>query len=112
MSWLWLRVAPEPEKVQDPYRNFLSDNGPILFTHGDLDRSNIIISTTSPARVLGIIDWEQAGWFPEYWEYCKAAYTVGEEEEWRAAGWIDSFLTAYLQEMDAWEFTVESIGGI
>jgi len=22
--------------------------------------------------VVAIIDWAQAGWYPDYWEYCKA----------------------------------------
>lgn len=25
-------------------------------------------------RVAAIIDWEMAGWYPEYWEYAKAFY--------------------------------------
>lgn len=23
-------------------------------------------------KIAAIIDWEQAGWYPAYWEYCKA----------------------------------------
>lgn len=43
----------------------------ILFTHGDLDPRNILVEN---GHVSGIIDWEQAGWYPEYWEYVKTMW--------------------------------------
>ncbi len=41
------------------------------FTHGDLVPSNIIVKD---GKIAAIIDWETAGWFPEYWEYTKIHY--------------------------------------
>ena len=38
----------------------------IFFTHGDLHSENIIVKD---GRLAGIVDWEYAGWFPEYWEF-------------------------------------------
>ncbi|THH17322.1 hypothetical protein EW146_g3467 [Bondarzewia mesenterica] len=38
----------------------------IVFTHGDLWHHNIMVSD---GHITGIIDWEWAGWLPEYWEY-------------------------------------------
>lgn len=43
----------------------------ICFTHGDLGVQNILVRD---AKVVAIIDWECAGWYPEYWEYTKAHY--------------------------------------
>ncbi|OAT05053.1 hypothetical protein BDBG_16400 [Blastomyces gilchristii SLH14081] len=40
-----------------------------------------------------ILDWAHTGWYPEYWEYCKALYTPDYKEEWRNVG-IPNFLTA------------------
>ncbi|KAK2629418.1 hypothetical protein QTJ16_000238 [Diplocarpon rosae] len=40
--------------------------GKPTFTHGDLSILNIIARGD---KVVGIIDWETAGWWPEYWEY-------------------------------------------
>lgn len=37
---------------------------PPVFTHGDLNPANIIIRGD---QVVGIIDWEFAGWYPHYW---------------------------------------------
>lgn len=45
------------------------------FTHGDLVPSNIIVKD---GRIAAIVDWETAGWFPEYWEYTRIRY------QWRA----------------------------
>lgn len=47
---------------------------PIAFTHGGLHPRNIIISTGPRPRVVSIIGWEQAGWYPAYWELCKARW--------------------------------------
>ncbi|KAM5466014.1 hypothetical protein MauCBS54593_006264 [Microsporum audouinii] len=38
----------------------------IKFTHGDLSLRHIYCLK---GRITGIIDWETAGWFPDYWEY-------------------------------------------
>jgi hypothetical protein len=40
----------------------------VKFTHGDLNPSNIQCKN---GKIVGIIDWETAGWYPEYWEYTK-----------------------------------------
>lgn len=57
-----------------------------FFTHADLHPSNLLIAG---GRLWGIVDWECAGFFPEYWEYTKAMFGVcGDgpiEEIWRRA---------------------------
>ncbi|KAE8408875.1 phosphotransferase enzyme family protein [Aspergillus pseudonomiae] len=83
----WLSFLPQSRfpmlnRYKDPYREFLPDTGEIKFTHADLHRGNIIVSTTGPARILAIVDGAQAGWYPDYWEYCKACYTCLYEDEW------------------------------
>jgi hypothetical protein len=51
------------QNVQDasphPYRSFLPDNVPIVFTHADLHPSNIILSSGPNPQVIAIIDWHQ-----------------------------------------------------
>ncbi|MCJ1361186.1 hypothetical protein MMC16_000284 [Acarospora aff. strigata] len=41
----------------------------VVFTHGDLLHHNILIHD---GHVSAILDWEAAGWLPEYWEYTTA----------------------------------------
>jgi len=45
----------------------------IYFTHGDLNMGNILMDN---GAVTGIVDWENAGWYPEYWEYTKCHFSV------------------------------------
>ncbi|KAF9555230.1 kinase-like protein [Agrocybe pediades] len=38
----------------------------VVLTHGDLFPHNILVKN---GRLSGIMDWECAGWMPEYWDY-------------------------------------------
>uniref|UniRef100_A0A8H7NMD5 Aminoglycoside phosphotransferase domain-containing protein n=1 Tax=Bionectria ochroleuca TaxID=29856 RepID=A0A8H7NMD5_BIOOC len=54
----------------------------ITFTHGDLNMRNILVSN---GRLSGIVDWENSGWFPEYWDYTKAYYGTKIRRRWLRA---------------------------
>ena len=58
----------------------------VFFTHADFHPLNILIDQ---GRLSGIVDWECAGFFPEYWEYTKAIYGARSKKEmeklWRLA---------------------------
>ncbi|KAH7175286.1 kinase-like domain-containing protein [Dactylonectria macrodidyma] len=49
------------------------------FTHADLAPRNIIVRR---GRVAAILDWEFAGWYPEYWEFTKAHFNYFPGEDW------------------------------
>ncbi|OCH95598.1 kinase-like protein [Obba rivulosa] len=76
-AYSWLKPsAPDPSTdwvSAHPMRPKLIDDIPIVFTHGDLHPSNIVVSPAD-ARVLAIVDWHQSGWLPAYWEFCKALW--------------------------------------
>lgn len=110
-STLPQRWLPDSRKYHDPYREILPDTGVIKFTHGDLHRGNIMISSTNPPRVLAVIDWAHSGWYPDYWEYCKALYTSEYDGEWRNV-WIPKFLSPYLVEFDVFAEYVMQMGAI
>lgn len=61
---------------------------PIVFTHNDLCPPIILLSQGRNPTVVAIVDRGQSGWYPEYWEYCKA----------RRVGVIDDNLDLKLQE--------------
>lgn len=54
----------------------------IVFTHADLNLRNILVDENG--RISGIVDWECAGWYPEYWEYTKMHFTVRATSRWLA----------------------------
>lgn len=57
------------------------------FTHGDLSSLNILVRGD---LVVGIVDWETAGWYPTYWEYSTASQVNPQNYFW--ANEIDKFL--------------------
>ncbi|KAI0970617.1 hypothetical protein F4678DRAFT_473059 [Xylaria arbuscula] len=63
-----LEGATAPEVVQRMVRSQLRTDHEIVFTHGDLHPSNIIVRD---GRIAAIIDWELAGFYPEYHELVK-----------------------------------------
>jgi len=47
---------------------FLRTDHMVVLTHGDFAPRNIIVKR---GRVVGLLDWEYAGWYPENWEFVK-----------------------------------------
>ncbi|KAL4946372.1 hypothetical protein BDV06DRAFT_136956 [Aspergillus oleicola] len=66
------------------------------FTHADICARNIIIEN---GKVAAIIDWETAGWYPEYWEYTKAHFVRLEMSDWYEG--LESLLHRYDDELKA-----------
>ncbi|CAK7226975.1 hypothetical protein SBRCBS47491_006412 [Sporothrix bragantina] len=65
-------------------------NHPVVFTHGDLQRKNVLVEQlpmTSPDgerqfRVSAVLDWEDAGWYPNYWEYAALFVDFDWHDDW------------------------------
>ena len=108
LSWLWRRRAPDPQLIEDPWRRLLPDDGPVVFTHGDIRPANVIVSATDPPQIVTIVDWEQAGWYPAYWEYCKARFTTRADSEW--SSWINAFLEPHPAAFEAFDFYTFTLG--
>lgn len=53
----------------------------IVFTHGDLNMRNVLVHDR---KLSGIVDWENAGYYPEYWEYTKAHFVTRIKQRWLA----------------------------
>ncbi|CUA75541.1 hypothetical protein RSOLAG22IIIB_05939 [Rhizoctonia solani] len=102
---------PDPNDSPHPFRGEFPDDVPVVFTHADLNPSNIIISPATEQgmpRVKALIDWGQSGWYPIYWEYCKALWTVDPEEEWGS-----TYIPLFLEHFDCfiyWDFFLLSMG--
>ncbi|GJN67873.1 phosphotransferase family protein [Purpureocillium lilacinum] len=50
----------------------IDENVPVVFTHADICPPNILLTPGPDPKVAAVIDWGQAGWYPSYWENCKA----------------------------------------
>ena len=72
-------------------RSFMREDHACAMTHADLHPRNIVVQlvprsengasdddlTQKDVKVLGVIDWDKSGWYPEYWEFAKALSTIG-----------------------------------
>jgi hypothetical protein len=62
----------------------------IVFTHADLNLRNILVDRVVQSNgdkdwiVTGIVDWENSGYFPDYWDYTKSQFEgFRYDQRWR-----------------------------
>jgi aminoglycoside phosphotransferase len=67
----------------------------ITFTHGDASSSNYLVKE---GKVVAFIDFEMAGFLPEYWEYTTAMNVNPYDEFWQKE--IGKFLVSYPRELE------------
>lgn len=60
-------------------KKLFSIQHPIVFSHGDLKHHNIMVYN---GHVSGFIDWESAGWYPDYWEFTTALRFCSKDFWW------------------------------
>ncbi|KAM5386124.1 hypothetical protein ACJA88_002274 [Fusarium oxysporum] len=81
----WAPIGPFPDEASFSQNLRFPDEPSrrghkIVFTHGDLNPRNIMMERTISSagaigwRLSGIIDWETAGNYPEYWDYTKSMF--------------------------------------
>ncbi|OJJ66773.1 hypothetical protein ASPBRDRAFT_79060 [Aspergillus brasiliensis CBS 101740] len=109
-TFLPRRRMSDPYSVPvEPFRHDLPDECAIRLTHNDLHRSNIMITSTPPYRVLAVIDWEQSGWLPEYWESRKAQWTADRVEPWSTT-YLPMILDQFASTWEPWDYYTISMG--
>lgn len=89
--------CPRPAWVSK-YRGQLVDTYQVHFAHADLSWENILVDV-STGNVTGILDWEMAGFWPEWWEYRKAIFGARSGQPW----WVrllKDVMTEYPKEAD------------
>ncbi|OTA68434.1 kinase-like protein [Hypoxylon sp. EC38] len=68
----------------------------IVLTHNDFAPRNILVQGS---KVVAIIDWELSGFYPEYWEYCKALRRPDWESGWIKERALDRILDVWPKEL-------------
>ena len=65
------------------------------FTHSDIAPRNLLVNN---GKIAAIIDWEMAGWYPEYWEYTRWAVSNDRSpQRWQELR--EEVLECYLDEL-------------
>jgi hypothetical protein len=70
-----------PQYLHDIASRSLRTDHEIVFTHGNFAPRNIIIKD---GRVVGILYWEMAGWYPEHWEFLQTLAGPALRNDWYA----------------------------
>ncbi|KAK3387351.1 hypothetical protein B0H63DRAFT_469864 [Podospora didyma] len=85
------RNHPAEELICHVQQRDAVDSAPIMFTHANLHPGSVMVSPApSRPRVLSILDWDQAGWYPVYWEHAKALWAASSPER---EGWDARYLS-------------------
>jgi aminoglycoside phosphotransferase (APT) family kinase protein len=69
-----------PQPMRDALLKHQRTDHRIVLAHGDLHQDNILVKD---GKITGLIDWEQAGWYPEYWDYIKFCYISATHRDWK-----------------------------
>ncbi|OAA57878.1 Protein kinase-like domain protein [Niveomyces insectorum RCEF 264] len=93
-----IRNCPNPQ-LAEKYRTQFPDTHKIVFAHADLSWEHIFVDPRT-GDVTGIIDWEMAGFWPEWWEYRKALFGGRSRPGWWV-GIVNQVLPQFPTETEA-----------
>ncbi|KAF2762717.1 hypothetical protein EJ05DRAFT_534213 [Pseudovirgaria hyperparasitica] len=95
----WARMGRHSFRADFYERNLgktLAGHRPV-FSHSDLQRKNVVVlRDASRGFEVSLIDFEEAGWFPTYWEYFTALQGVSWDDDW--AEQIEKILDPWINE--------------
>lgn len=82
---LWNAIVPTlpdlPRRVLEGLERSMPKSEPYVLTHCDLNLGNIMVRND---RLVGILDWEYAAYYPVWWEYVSASWGWTEQDsEWK-----------------------------
>jgi aminoglycoside phosphotransferase (APT) family kinase protein len=78
---IFTRMTPLIPDILQPYAPSKRKDK-LVFTHGDLAPRNILVD--DQGNVTAILDWEYAGWYPQWWEAVKAYQFCNDVPGWKA----------------------------
>ncbi|ODA79942.1 hypothetical protein RJ55_05539 [Drechmeria coniospora] len=62
-----------PPPLREAFSRGMRTNHRICLSHGDLALRNILLQE---GRIVGLVDWEDGGWYPEYWSMSSSSSAV------------------------------------
>jgi len=91
----WMR-KDEQDEIKKMIAMQDTEGHKICFSHGNPNTYNILVKGN---KVVALIDFEMAGFYPEYWDYCRAM-NVGNvtSQFWKDE--VGKFLTPYPAELE------------
>lgn len=98
MMVLELKGKESKKKIMEQFSSEVSKRKgyKIMLTHNDIVARNVMVKGDN---VCAIVDWELAGFFPEYWEYCSAVSWADPESPFEREVGFDAVLESYPDEV-------------
>ncbi|KAI1189378.1 kinase-like domain-containing protein [Nemania serpens] len=98
------RLAHKAEYYSQMLPQLLKGNGKSVFTHGDLQRKNILVG---PGGEIAIVDWALSGWYPIWWEYAMSTICCGLwKDDWYS--YIPKVLSEEYPTQYLWLYTLST----
>ncbi|KAH7354217.1 kinase-like domain-containing protein [Plectosphaerella cucumerina] len=100
--------GPFPSEAEfncDVFLEVMKGHG-IVMTHNDLEPRNILVRGS---EAVALLDWELSGYYPEYWEYCKAMRRPNWESGWVRDRALERVIKPYRMELSVIWNTTEII---
>jgi hypothetical protein len=95
---------PDRPALERAYRTVFNNHGGSVFTHSHLYRRHLILREDG---TVVIVNWENAGWYPTYWEYC-CSYIGGRTYDW--ARLVHEMLDMHIAERELMKYHMHLIG--
>lgn len=93
-------LANVPEHIRLELRQQMPTAAPYTFTHGDLTIVNIMVDVDK-GNLTGILDWENSGYFPVWWEFTCAGIGLSQEDkEWKSL--LRKYLPDHTEARNFW----------
>lgn len=106
-DWLVQGIRPgTPSNMRREFRKRLRSGHRMVLTNGDFSQQNIIVRDN---KVVGLVDWQTAGWLPEQWEFVKFFGRRASSSDWYEYAdvifpetYYDDFLSYHF--LQRWQF--------
>ncbi|UNI16622.1 hypothetical protein JDV02_003045 [Purpureocillium takamizusanense] len=95
--------AEAVQQLQEACDIHIGTDEQTAFTHNSLVAPNILLSPGPQPHVAAVVGWGQAGWYPAYWEYCKARYMSAHPRRWSSVAqeeWQTQYLPSVIDPVD------------
>ena len=100
-NWLMAgTLDATPSNLLQEFRKRLRKDHRIVLTHGDFAQQNIIVKN---GKVVALVDWQCAGWFPEYWDFIKFFARPARSKDWYQYA-NEIFSESYFDELFLYQF--------
>lgn len=88
-------IPPERKTLYNRIIPRIIGESPPVFTHGDIQARNLIRKNSGQ---VVIVDWENSGWFPEWWESCATTWAAETMVRTDWPRYVPKFLSEFPQE--------------